>query len=154
MPDVDLDSVTPLDEVEGEDEQETRAIKKLSDQALSYLEGWHWVKSVRETHYGTGFDDKVGVFLFRIEPGQPEVPEWIWVIAGDLPPLYIGSEDASTPREALDGYVGAMQSWIEAVRAGRPVDDEAPVDVDPTGENADALDSRLEFIEKELLGDD
>ena len=120
MPEVDLETVTPLDRVEGEDERETRAIKQLSDQALSYLEGWHWVEAVRETYYGTGFDDKVGVFLFRIEPGQPEVPEWIWVIAGDLPPLYIGSEDA-------------------------------PVDVEPTEENADALDSRLELIEKEFL---
>src|SRR5688500_10408534 len=151
MPEVDLETVTPLDQVEGEDERETRAIKQLSDQALSYLEGWHWVEAVRESYYGTGFDDKVGVFLFRIEPGQSEVPEWIWVIAGDLPPLYIGSEDASTPKEALDGYVGAMQSWVEAVREGRSVDEEAPVDVEPTAENADALDSRLELIEKEFL---
>ena len=115
------------------------------------MKGWHWIDEVREVHYGTGFDDKVGVFLFRVASSDEAVPEWIWVIAGDLPPLYIGSEDASTPTEALDGYVGAMQEWVEAVRAGRPVDDLAPVDADPTEDNADRLASRLELIEREFL---
>jgi hypothetical protein len=151
MPDVDLGTVTPLDRVEGEDDAERSAVLRLADEARRYLAGHSWIGSIRETHYGTGFDDKVGVFLFRIDPAERDIPEWIWVVAGDLPPLYIGSDDASTPTAALDGYVGAMESWIDAVRAGRSLDDEAPVEAEPTAENADQLESRLRFIEQELL---
>ena len=150
---MDVKGVTPLDQVAAEDDQERAAIIRLADEAGSYLAGHRWVASVRETYYGTGFDDRIGTFLFRIKPAEPEVPEWVWVVAGDLPPLYIGLEDAATATEALDGYVGAMQSWIDAVRAGRSVEEEAPVAVEPTRENADQLQSRLDFIEREFLED-
>src|SRR5688500_15707824 len=102
MTSVNTDALTPLDEVEGEDDLETQNVHRLGDAAHDYLAGHHWCKEVLEGYWGLGFDDKVGVFLFRIESDEPEVPSWIWVIAGDLPPLYIGSEDANTPEEALD----------------------------------------------------
>ena len=144
--DINLSSLTPLDEYAGEDELETRTARELAKKASGYLSEHRWCKEIVESYYGLGLDDKVGVFLFRIEPADEGVPELIWVIHGDIPPLYIGADDASTPEEALDGYIGAMEEWVEAAREGRPVDELAPVNAPPTPENADDLANRLQTI--------
>ena len=142
LPPIDLSALAPLDEATGEDDRETEAIRRLSGEARSYLVRQPWCRSTSDGYYGTGLDDKLGVFLFRVQVHDASVPEWIWVVAGDLPPLYIGAEDASTAQEALDGYVGAIQGWIDAVQHGGSLADAPPVDVEPTREHAEMLASR------------
>jgi hypothetical protein len=51
----------------------------------------------------------------------------------------------------LDGYIGEMEAWIEAVENGRPTDELIPVNAAPTLQNAEALKSRLAFLEREIL---
>jgi hypothetical protein len=75
----------------------------------------------------------------------------VWVIVGDVPPAYITVEDAPNPATALDAYIGAMQEWVDAARAGGSVADLIPVNVPPTVENAERLGRRLQFIDEEIL---
>ncbi|MER8610749.1 hypothetical protein [Mesorhizobium sp. M0220] len=82
-------------------------------------------------------DGIIYIFLFEIVPGRPEVDPWVWVIVGDVPPTYLTCEDAKTPYEALDGYIGAMEEWVEAARRGDPVADLIPVDVPASPANAE-----------------
>ncbi len=72
-------------------------------------------------------------------------------VVGDLPPAYITTEDAPNPATALDGYIGAMDDWVKAAKAGQSVADLIPVNVSPTVENAKRLESRLRFLDKEVL---
>jgi len=44
--------------------------------------------------------------------------------------------------------------WVAAVRVGRSLDDVIPVDVAPTLEHADMLQSRLSFIRDRILAPD
>ncbi len=58
---------------------------------------------------------------------------------------------ARSPRSALDGYIGEMEAWIEAAENGRPTDELIPVNAAPTLQNAEALKSRLAFLENRIL---
>jgi hypothetical protein len=100
----------------------------------------------------------VVVLLFRIVPAREDVDEWLWVVVGDVPPAYLVTDDAPNPASALDGYIGEMERWVAAVRAGQPVDDLIPVgtvdgaaQLEPTVERADEIESRLRFLTEEIL---
>ena len=53
--------------------------------------------------------------------------------------------------QPLEGYVELMSEWVEAATNSQPVDDLIPVNVAPTPENAKLLESRLAFLNKEIL---
>mgnify|MGYP001551340044 CR=1 FL=1 len=93
----------------------------------------------------------VGGFLFKIQPLRQHVDEWVWVLVGDLPPAYITCEECPNAACALDGYIGAMQEWIEAAEAGKSVEDLIPVNVPATFENAQNLKSRLLMLDERIL---
>jgi len=81
------------------------------------------------------------------------VDRWLWTITGDVPPAYLVTDDARKPREALEGYVFEMRRWVRKVRAHEDLTDVIPVDVPPTEKYADLLESRLNFVETEILND-
>ena len=148
---IDFSKVIPASRIRGEDEQETTELKEMLREASAYLESFRWCRAIKTAYIGIGIAGVVGVFLFRIEPAGPEVDEWVWVIVGDLPPAYITVEDAPNPACALDAYIGAMEEWVKAAKAGRAVVDLIPVSVPATRESAKQLESRLRFLDREIL---
>jgi hypothetical protein len=93
----------------------------------------------------------VGVFLFQFVLAGKEIGEWVWVLVGDLPPAYITCEDCPNPATALDGYIGAMEEWVEAAEHGGPTDHLIPVNVVPSKENAQRLKARLNWLDEKIL---
>ena len=77
----------------------------------------------------------------------------MWVFIGDLPPAYLAAHEAPTPLDALAIHVEHIQAWIDAVYQGRPTDDCIPVTLAPTGENADALQIRIDLVRQQFLDD-
>jgi len=122
----------------------------LEDEARAYLVGTgHWHR-VERLEWGLGVDGVVGVFLAEAEPAAPDVDREVWVVVGDLPPLYLVTDDLETPADALAAYIAHRRAWVEAVRANHSVAHLAPVDVEPTREWAAALATRLDRL-AELL---
>lgn len=150
---VDMSKVTPTALMRGEDEEETTGLKELLDEATAYLNRFRFHRGIRNAYLGIGIAKILGVFLFEIIPAREEVDDKVWVIVGDLPPAYITAEDASNPATALDSYIGAMEDWVEAAKAGRSVEELIPVNVPPTPENAAQLESRLRFLDEKILSD-
>lgn len=73
---------------------------------------------------------------------------------GDLPPAYLDVLSAPTEREVLEAYIGLLEDWVEAVRAGEPIDELMPVyhryslvPVPPTLRFAGMIASRLQFLQ-------
>jgi hypothetical protein len=143
--------VVPVESMRGDTDVDTEEILALCDEAAEFLRGFSWCGRIEERFVGLGVPGLVGVFLFRFEPRGSGVDPWVWVIAGDLPPAYITTENAPNPACALDAYIGAMQSWVRAVRDGRSVKDEIPVGAPPTLPFAAALESRLAILDREVL---
>lgn len=137
------------------DEEDYEILDEFSERAQTYIKSFSWCDAVVEVKIGLFFPGILGVFLVEIETKFPDVDERIWTIIGDVPPAYIADDNLDCPNaaQALDGYVGAMFTWVEAVEEGRSVEDVIPVNVPPTIEWAKELRSRLEFIDEQILTD-
>ena len=120
-------------------------------EAREYVEGFTWCAGIRNSYFGMGTGDVFAVFLFEIEPAGRGADRWIWVIVGDLPPAYIATELCPNPAAALDGYTGEMERWVAAARSGQSVADLIPVNAPATPEYVDMLESRLRFLDTEIL---
>lgn len=126
----------------------------MAKEAAQFLMSHSWCKSIASSHLAWACAGVLGVFLFRIVPSRPDVDERLWVVVGDVPIAYLVYEGNPTWRDALDGYIAEMRRWVDAVRAGRPLDDVIPVAAEATLEHADMLAGRLDFIAKEILDPD
>jgi len=151
MANPDLSKVTKLSSFPFEEESEVDEIKSMMKEAKDYLSSFKWCGTIVDQFVGIAIPGIVAVFLFQIRPTRECVDEWIWVIVGDVPSAYITTEDAPNPATALDGYIGAMEEWVEAAESGKPVEDLIPVNVPATVENARKLRSRLDFLKDKIL---
>jgi hypothetical protein len=124
---------------------------ELAQRATRFLTRFRWCSQVKERFIAFDLGNKLGVFLFRIEPKLIGVDDTFWVIVGDVPPAYIVCDKAPDWRSALGAYVVEMRRWVEAVRAGQEIKGIIPVNAAPTLEHAEMLDSRLNFIEENLV---
>lgn len=125
----------------------------MYQEATRFLRFYDWVSEIKKSFIGMFYPGIVAVFLFEIAPSSPDVDEWIWVIVGDLPSAYLTTEECPNPASALDGYVGAMQEWVEAAQNGKSVAELIPVNVLATKENAKALKTRLDFLDDRILSE-
>lgn len=145
----DFDTVTrlpPADVSTGDDDLDSARVE-----ARQYLEFYNWVLSIKGEYFGYGAEGIIYIFLLEIEPRRPEVNRWIWVIVGDVPPAYLPADDAATPFEVLDSYIGALEEWVEAAHEGKSVAEMIPVNVDATPANAEMLAGRLKFLDERIL---
>ncbi|RNJ47841.1 hypothetical protein B5V01_24860 [Mesorhizobium erdmanii] len=125
--------------------------KDARRRARLYLESHNWISTIKKEYLGYRLDGVIYIFLFNFVPAKPNVPSWVWVIVGDVPSAYIDCDYGKTPYLALDGYIGAMEEWVEAAREGKPVDNVIPVNAPPTPEYAEMLGGRLKFLERNIL---
>lgn len=144
MNEIELDDLSEIEEF--------KRILKLHDEAKGYLESFHWCLKTKKGWYDNdhGIYEKVGVFLFEIQPIDNRVDDFIWVIVGDLPSVYL-DKSVKTGKEALEIYCNLMMEWAENVKNGRSVSECYPIPVEPIVENAELLENRIVFIRRELL---
>lgn len=142
MTKIDFDKLTEIDEF--------KAILNLYEEAKTFLENFDWCKKTISCWYDSGIYEKIGVFLFKIEPINKDVDEFIWIIIGDLPTVYL-DQSVINGQEALKIYCELMKEWADNIIQGKSINECYPIPVDPTKENAELLIKRIEFIKKELL---
>lgn len=150
MTSVDMSTVVPVSEMEGDCEEDTSKLKEQFTTAEAYLRSFKWCHDIKEAYFGDGIGGIVAVFLFRLD-GPPDVDEWLWVVSGNLPSCYFVTDEAPTPDEALEAYCELMEDWIEAVRSQKSLDDVYPVDAPATQNNAEDLAGRIGFLREQVL---
>lgn len=142
----------PINEMRGEDEEETRLLSAQLSAAREYLRTHDWCKSIKKEYFGDGVGGIVAAFLFHITPRTKDVDDKLWVVCGDIPSAYLVLDDAPTGTDAISIYCDLMTEWAEAVLSEKGLDDVYPVDAKPTKKNAKDLLSRIEFIRQEIVG--
>lgn len=132
-------------------------LQRLAKQAANYLLSHSWCASIEQLLLAEAWEGILGVFLANIEPLANADPK-LWVIVGDIPPIYLDTSSCRTPTEALETYVTLFREWVTAVRAKQPTEDLVPVThanstrpLEPSLENAEDLATRLDFIKARLL---
>lgn len=123
------------------------------DKAKEYLADFRWVSSIEEEYLGGFFPEIASVFLFKISPKLVGVDDFVWVIVGEVPSAYITVENSPNPACALDGYIGAVDEWAQAVSRSEKTDDLIPLNELETHENALILKRRLSYLRDEILPD-
>ena len=81
----------------------------LACRATAFLTSFRWCSAVKESYQAFEVADKLGVFLFHIEPKLVGVDDTFWVVVGDLPPAYLVCENAKDWYQALQRYIEEMQ---------------------------------------------
>jgi hypothetical protein len=152
---IDLTKVSVTRKMAGDEDgpEEEELLQSMLMRATAYLESFKWCKSVKEKYYGIGVGKIFAVFLYHIIPTPDDIDEWIWVVVGDLPSAYLGTGDfdLKNPAQALDGYIGAMRQWVEAVKNGESIESLIPVNVPPKEEWARNLERRLDYLDNKVL---
>jgi hypothetical protein len=148
---IDFSKVIPESKITGDDQEEAIELSNMLREAKAYILSFDWCRDIEEAYLGIGFSGIISIFLFKLCPAKAKVDEWLWVVVGDVPPAYISVINAPNPATALDAYIGAMEDWVKAVRAGDSVDSLIPVNVPPNLEWANKLESRLKFLDSKIL---
>ena len=149
---MNIEALTPISAMDRGDPEDDYSLGQFADRAEQFLLSKRWCKSIRNGYFGLGNEGILGVFLFEISPGHPDVDDWLWVVTGDLPPAYLVCDLSPDPPSALRSYIREMRRWVEAVHEGRSIDDEIiPVNAPATREYADMLESRLDLLEELVL---
>jgi len=150
---VDLQKLTPAEQIGGEDAEETAQLKAMLRDATDYLRSFRWCPPIDRIYLGRGVGGVVAVFLFHFSNPIQDNDEWLWVVVGDLPTAYLVLDQAGDPASALEMYCQLMDQWAKAVLEGRSLEDAFPVTAEPTPENAKSVLKRVNFIRTRLLPD-
>lgn len=152
MTTVDRSVLTIEREIRGDTAEETQRLRHMLDAAEQYVRSHKWCPPIVERYLGYGVGGVIGVFLFRFaRPIGEAGDQLLWVVEGDVPSAYLVTEDAPTPRAALERYCELMEDWAQAVLRGEGVSGKYPVPVEPTGQHADMLMKRVAFIREKII---
>lgn len=143
--------VTTVQEMEGDDLQDSALLRDALVRARRYISGFIWCQEVLDEYFGFGVGGVVSVFLFHIKNSASAEDDYIWIVSGDIPTAYLVADEASSPEQALEIYVELMREWIEGVRGERDIRECFPVAATPNEATAKNLERRLQYIEENFL---
>ena len=91
------------------------------------------------------------IFLFEIENTQSPEDNFLWVIVGDIPSMYLNADSSDTTKKVIEMYVGLAEDWIKNVMEHKGIDDCYPFIAEPTIEMAELLQKKISFMGGTLL---
>ncbi len=151
MSEINFEKVVDVGIYENSLEKDLADFQQMLEEAINEISFYDWCLDIVESYVGIFYPGIVGVFLFKIVRVNETVDEWLWVVVGDLPPIYIDLNESPNAACALDSYIGAMEEWVEAVERGDSVSKLVPVNVPATRENAKKLKVKLTLLDEMIL---
>ena len=138
--------------LQGSDIEYKDEVFKLFDEATRYLTAFKWCKKILNCWLADGFGYILCIFYFDIMPTpESNADNKLWVIVGDIPPAYLDTIEYKTANDALSFYCFLMEEWVENVKKGKSVADCYPINVAPTIEHANMLETRIKLIKSDFL---
>jgi len=126
-------------------------VETLHKEAESYLLGFEWCKTIKKCFLYTNIGYVLCIFLFEIENTQSNEDNFLWVIIGDLPVMYLDVYGSKTTKEALQGYIELAEDWINNINVGKSIGNCYPFKAEPTKEMAGLLQIRVNLLRDLLI---
>jgi len=126
-------------------------IVSIYKEAEQYLKQFSWCKYIKSSSLYTNLGSKLCIFLFEIENKVSIDDNFLWIIVGDIPPMYLDIYGANSTREVLEIYVDLAIDWIDNVKLNLPLNDCYPFNVNPTIQFAELLERKVRFIKDEVI---
>jgi hypothetical protein len=126
-------------------------LKSVYKQAESHLKSFKWCKEIKSAKIYTNLGRIFCIFLFGIENIASNEDNFLWVIAGDIPSMYLDVFGSKTTKEVVKMYVVLAEDWINGIKTGDGVDECYPFNAEPTLELADLLEKKISFMKTTLI---
>ncbi len=136
--------------LQGETAYETQLLASHREAARAHLESFAWCTEVRDERYGIGVGGVIAAFAMEVLV-KGRTREWLWVVAGDLPPAYFSLARAVCPCAALRAYCELVERWVAAVQSGTLHRDVLPLGVEATAEAAGMVGAKLATMKRLVL---
>ena len=146
-----VSGVVPIEEMRGDDQEDTALLRASYEKAEAFLLGQKWCFGFGDVYFGDGVGGVVSVFLVRIDPVPTGVDQWLWVIVGDLPPAYLVIDQSPTPVDALKCYIAEIRRWVSLAHESKTSSDVIPTNVPAAPEFAEKLDIRVNLLEEVII---
>jgi hypothetical protein len=126
-------------------------VSLLLTEAKKYLAEHPWCSRILNGWLFTNIGKVFCIFLFEIENAQSVKDNYLWVIVGDIPPMYLDRFDVSGTREVVETYIYLVDEWIAAVENKESLEEVYPLDSDTSEASIQMLKERLKFLQDEIL---
>ena len=124
---------------------------KMHEEAKAYLMDFAWCRKIIHSHIYLNLGSTLCIFLFEIDNSASKEDNYLWVIVGDIPSMYLDIHGPKTTKQVLEDYIRLAEGWIYQVKNGNSIEKCYPFKVEPTIEMAILLEKRTSFIKKTLI---
>ena len=128
-------------------------VVRMHNEAKEYLNSFRWCKRIEKSSLYYNLGSKICLFLVKIQNSDSVEDNYLWVIVGDLPPMYLDTQAGDTIKEILVSYADLAEDWIRHVKDNKSLDDCYPFNAAPTLEMADLLERRVSIIKNSIVPD-
>jgi hypothetical protein len=129
-----------------------KEVIEAHEEAESFLNEFAWWRTIFQSEIYINLGATLCVFLFQIDNVASKEDSNLWVIVGDIPPMYLDTHGPQTTKQVVSDYVRLADEWITNVKARQSTKQCFPFKAEPTIEMATLLESRTSFM-KEILID-
>ena len=141
----------PVHVLRGEDESDTKLLREMAERADEYVRSFEWCLELHERYFGDGVGGVVALFLFRVSIRDLDLPQWVWIVVGDLPSAYLGFQDLDSPYAALLLYIEGVEEWLESSWEERLCGELIPIEVLPEPRYLEMLRGRVAVLRASVL---
>jgi hypothetical protein len=121
------------------------------NEATQYINSFYWCLEIKKSTLYTNLGRVLCIFLFDIVNTSSEGDNLLWVIAGDLPPMYLDVYGPKTTVQVLEDYATLAEDWITQTKTGGSIERCYPFNPTPTIEMAELLETRISLIKNSLI---
>jgi hypothetical protein len=124
---------------------------KMHQKACLYINDFAWCREVKDSTLYLNLGSTLCVFLLEIDNAASNEDNFLWIMVGDIPSMYLDVYGAKTTIEVLSRYNALAKDWIFNVEHRLSVNDCYPFDTESTMEMAYMLKKRVDVIEKTII---
>lgn len=126
-------------------------VLEMNKRGETYLESFKWCKEIRDSFLYLNLGSTLCIFLFEIDNSASSEDDFLWVMVGDLPSMYLDVYGSKTTVEVLKRFKALAKDWVSNVKSGLPVNDCYPFNAAPTLEMAEILQKRIDLIRDSII---
>ena len=124
---------------------------KAHNEATQYINSFYWCLEIKKSTLYTNLGRVLCIFLFDIVNTASEGDNLLWIIVGDLPPMYLDVYGPTTTVQVLEDYATLAEDWIAQIKTGGSVENCYPFNASPIVEIAELLETRVDQIKNNLI---
>lgn len=123
----------------------------LYDKAETYIKSFKWCKEIKDCSLYTNLGKIFCIFLFNIDNTASREDNFLWIVVGDIPSMYLDIFGAKTTRAVVETYTVLAEDWIDKIKKSKSVAKCYPFDAEPTLELAELLEKKVSFMKTTLI---